>query len=96
MKVVYKYEVSPERGKSVELPADARIIHVGEQGDILMLWAEHGWPDANTSHVTRHFDVFGTGQPIPEDARHLGTFFDGPFVWHVYETRYVAPTTVDL
>jgi hypothetical protein len=86
MKVVYKYAVSPHNGKAVELPRPAKIVKVGMQGDTLMLWAEHGVPDANTSHVTRHFDVFGTGHPIPEDAVHVGTFFDGPFVWHVYET----------
>lgn len=95
MKVVYKYEVPPST-RLVELPRDSRIVHVGEQLDLLMLWVEHGVPNDNTTYTSRHFDVFGTGGFIPEDSRHVGTFFDGPFVWHVYETQYVAPTQVLL
>ena len=85
MKVVYKYEIPNDRGHVVKLPADARVVQVGMQDDRLMLWAEHGWPDANTSHVARYFDVFGTGHPIPFESEYVGTFFDGPYVFHVYE-----------
>jgi hypothetical protein len=85
MKVVYKYPVHPET-KSAVLPADARLVQVGMQGDTLMLWAEHSGYPGDDMRVVRHFDVFGTGQPIPDDATHIGTFFDGPFVWHVFET----------
>lgn len=96
MKVIYKYTVPNERGTAIELPVDSQVVHVGLQRGDLMLWIEHGAVDANTRRAPRHFDVFGTGHEIPDDSRYVGTFFDGPFVFHVYETQYVAPTQVPL
>ncbi len=85
MKVIFKYEILG-RGTPVVMPADAKIVHVGQQDDRLMIWAEHICPDENTTALSRIFDVFGTGQSIPDTAEYLGTFFDSPFVWHLYET----------
>lgn len=53
-------------------------------------WAEHtdGAPPAK-----RTFRVFGTGQPLPEDARWVGTCArtDGGLVWHLYEIGWGQP-----
>ena len=48
------------------------------------------WVDGNTVRTVRHFEVYGTGQPIPLHTEHVGTFFDGPFVWHVYEIKVAS------
>jgi hypothetical protein len=89
MKVVYKYEIAPDK-RSAEMPLDSKILKVDMQGDALMLWVEHGWVDGNTVRTVRHFEVYGTGQPIPLHTEHVGTFFDGPFVWHVYEIKVAS------
>lgn len=48
----------------------------------MFMWVEYqpGWPsDART------FEVFGTGQPIPDECQHVRTALVRPFVWHLYE-----------
>lgn len=47
------------------------------------------WAEMNTSHAARvrHFQVFGTGQPLPHDAQYIATCPRHPssVVWHLYE-----------
>ena len=61
-------------------------LHVanGSTLDEVEFWAEHvsGAPE-----VARAFQVFGTGHPLPEGARYVGTCprtREG-IVWHLYE-----------
>lgn len=47
-------------------------------------WSEH---DENASTMTRSFQVFGTGHPLPPGASFVGTAprtAEG-LVWHLYE-----------
>lgn len=61
-------------------------VHVagGQTLDEVEFWAEHvsGAPE-----VARAFQVFGTGHPLPRDARYAGTCPRTPegIVWHLYE-----------
>lgn len=82
-KVVYKYPLGMGPN-TVALPKNAKIVHIGMQEGFPMMWVEH--PHEWESYEKRFFEIFGTGNPIPEDAEHISTFFDPPFVWHVYET----------
>jgi hypothetical protein len=56
----------------------------GNLGHVVEFWAEStkGAPE-----VKRAFQVFGTGQPLPDDARWVGTCPRSPdgLVWHLYE-----------
>lgn len=47
-------------------------------------WCEH---DENASTMTREFQVFGTGHPLPPNAMFVGTAPRTPdgLVWHLYE-----------
>jgi hypothetical protein len=47
-------------------------------------WAEH---TEGASQGKRTFQVFGTGHPLPDDARWIGTCArtEGGLVWHLYE-----------
>lgn len=46
-------------------------------------WAEH---TNDTPPVNRTFQVFGTGQPLPENAQWIGTCGRvSGLVWHLYE-----------
>jgi hypothetical protein len=65
----------------VDMPVDARVLHVHAQGNDICLWA-HVSPDAPL--VTRHFTVTGTGHPTPR-GEYVGTAHTPPDVWHVWE-----------
>ncbi len=82
MRTVYKYPILME-GSTLVLPDDAVVVHVGMQ-NLVTIWVEL---DKEAPVTPRHFAVFGTGHQIPDGWSHCGTFFDGPFVWHVYEQR---------
>lgn len=62
------------------------VLHVDcRQPDLVEVWALHtGGPG-----LPRVFRVFGTGQPVPPVARHVGTALaaDGVLVWHLFEHR---------
>jgi hypothetical protein len=75
--------VAASRGRpgNIEQPAATGTggIHVVE------FWAEHN-PDEHDERP-RTFQVFGTGQPLPDDAHWVGTCDRTPdgLVWHLYE-----------
>ena len=78
-RVVYKYTASDT---TITVPKNTNIIHAGLQDDKLCIWAEVNPEELNDTRVT--VDIVGTGHPIPSGTIHVGTFFQGPFVWHVY------------
>lgn len=84
MKTVYKYALTPERPCIVQMPYQARVVHVGEQADAPVLWAE---VDTDLPIKSRHFYVFGTGHEIPARLllQHVGTVQIDSLVWHVFE-----------
>ena len=102
-RAVYRYPVHLNDDlQSIDMPNDARIVHVGIKGDdpdTVNLWAEvrideNNMIRAGAKTETRSFRVFGTGHPIqnPTDGRkyeYVGTaIMDNPsFVWHVYELK---------
>lgn len=75
---IFKYEVSVE----IEMPVGATILSVQMQGGTAQLWALVD-PYAGTER--RRFAVIGTGWDIPDHHVYLGTWQDGPFVWHLFE-----------
>jgi hypothetical protein len=79
MKMIYKYQIG-----TVQIPKGAKILTANRQGDDVVLWAE---VDTTTDREHRTFRVFGTGFEIPEGSTYINTFFDGPFVWHLYEVQ---------
>jgi hypothetical protein len=66
------------------------IAHVGcQQGpETVQVWTEQS-DDHPTRWPARTVRVFGTGQPLPDGARHLGSVVSagGALVWHVYEVQ---------
>lgn len=87
---IYKYEVpllTLEGGAiEIELPRDARIVHVdAQERDAVTFWAE---VDDNQPRVVRKFTLVGTGHFYPDaGVQHVGTALmdDGRFVWHLLE-----------
>ncbi len=83
-KTIYKYLLANSPGpQTIRLPKNARVLHVGSQDEILMLWC---MVDPNNASVTRRFEVFATGQKVDSvGLNYLGTTQVQPFVWHIFE-----------
>jgi hypothetical protein len=78
----------------VEMPKGARVLSVQAQDNEIFLWAE---VTPTEKDVTRYFDVFPTGAPLPERPGqiYLGTVLlhGGKLVFHVYENLHGRPQT---
>ena len=81
MQEVWKFPLPMHGSAEVLMPVDARVIHVGVQGNRICLWALVS-PDAEKT--VRQFRVVGTGWPMTKVGRHLGTVITGTYVWHVF------------
>ena len=80
MRTVWKFPLNFGMTE-IEVGADARVVHVGlDPQDAPRVWVEHTHPGPRT---TMRLSMVGTGYPV--EGTHVGTFFDGPFVWHVYK-----------
>jgi hypothetical protein len=86
---VYKYPLtgSDECHLSATVPAGAKIIHVGMQGNVFVIWCIVQ-PDTAVMEDL-YFTVVGTGFDVPPDGVHVGTVFHGPFVWHLFQEELV-------
>lgn len=80
---IYKYPFKIEDAPQVELPCGHQILHVGlDPGGKPCLWALVS-PDANTRMVQLYIVPTGGEEPA-QASKHLGSFVQGPFVWHVF------------
>jgi hypothetical protein len=83
MSRMLKYRISANQDQttiSIRAGADIRAVGVQLPREVC-LWAEV--PD-DTPVQARTFTIIGTGDDVPAGA-YVGTVFDGPFVWHIYE-----------
>lgn len=84
MKTIWKYTLDRVDLRWLEMPVGAKILHVAMQNGEVTIWAV---VLPNAEREKRAFRVVGTGNPFPDADKwaHIGTVFDGPFVWHVFE-----------
>lgn len=82
MQTVFKYDIPHEDECQIDMPAGAELLSVGCQIDGLKLWAR---VDPRAPFETRVFKLRGTGHEIEESCAYVGTMFEGPFVWHLFE-----------
>lgn len=80
---VWKFALQMEC--TISMPLGSKVLHVHEQDGGVYVWAE-----VNPSQVMvdRHFRIYGTGHPMPDNAgAYLGTVHlsGGALVFHVYE-----------
>ena len=63
------------------------FLSVDMQDRQLCLWAQ---VDTEAELVEMQLEVYGTGHEILDHGMsvYIGTAFDGPFVWHVFERLY--------
>lgn len=79
MKSVYKYPLTFGVNK---VALRGGFVHFGIQAGVPTLWAEH---DDDEDEHNCEFEIVGTGYPISGITCYVGTAFDGPFVWHLYQ-----------
>lgn len=83
MKTIYKYPIQITDEQEITMPIGAEVIHAGlDPQGMPCLWAkvESDNPTEDVSVL-----VVGTGNPIMfHTERHVGSFVQGPFVWHVF------------
>lgn len=85
---IWKFPVALASESTVTMPAGAIPLHFGAQAGQPMIWALV-WPGNPTEE--RQFRLFGTGHPIDlKGLAYIGTCFQGPFVWHLFEHRPLA------
>lgn len=81
MKTIWKFEMRAPVCQ-IDMPAGAQVVRVGRQGAAICLWAI---VESDNAPQKRLFATVGTGRPIPHEGHYLGTWDDGPFVWHLFE-----------
>ena len=83
MRTIYKYPIEITDSQEIEMPISAEPIHAGlDPQGTPCVWAKVR-TDNKKDSVTIY--VVGTGNPIPRMARkHIGSFNQGPFVWHIF------------
>ncbi len=66
----------------VIMPKGAIIRYFGLQHGEPTLWVE---VDPDAEQEGRQFRQIGTGHLFEVGSLYIGTWFEGPFVWHLYE-----------
>jgi hypothetical protein len=84
MRKVFKYPIEGTDMQTVICQCPLRVIHAGlDPQGTACIWVEVNTVFRSMAPVT--IWIVGTGSPIPAQAvRHIGSFNQGPFVWHVY------------
>lgn len=82
MKIVHRADLAFSDRQEILLPKEFEVIAVGlSPNGHPSLWAEVD-PEDEVGLVTLR--VIGTGDELPDKRKHLGSFANGPFMWHVY------------
>jgi hypothetical protein len=84
VRAVHRYEV-PVDDEAHDIELSGPIVHVDcRNPDRVEIWAVAGEHEP----MVRTFQVFGAGQPLPDNAAHIGTALagrGGALVWHLFE-----------
>lgn len=82
MKKIYKFTLEINHEQEIEIPDDGEILSVQMQHGEPQIWVLVN-PENFT--VKRRFRIFGTGHDVTGELKFIGTFQNGPFVWHLFE-----------
>lgn len=84
MTTIWKYPLMPTEEQVIDMPGNARILYVDNQGEFVTLWAMVE-PDAASE--PRKFRIVGTGHDADPDLPYIGScqLHKGSLVWHVFE-----------
>jgi hypothetical protein len=82
MKQIWKFKVMGV----IEMPKGAEILTVKVQDlNNVCIWTK---VDPEMETESRMFVVIGTGHSFDDtNKEYIGTYLDGPFVWHLFEIK---------
>lgn len=83
MRTIWKFPLPLSDEFTLTAPRDAIPRRV-ENG---YLWAE---VNTDNPSQTYRFATVGTGHPAPPHGIYRGTWFQGQFVWHLYELPFTG------
>ena len=77
----FPFEVTDEQ--EIKMPIGAQILSVQMQGDKPCIWV---LVDTTAQKENRTVQVFGTGNPVSNEGKYIGTFqmCDGARVFHTF------------
>ena len=84
MTTIWKYELEITDRQDIKMPGEAKILSAGlDPSGVPCVWAM-----VQPGAIERRFSVHivGTGNPAENAVgeRFVGSFVQGPFVWHVF------------
>ena len=82
MKTIYKYPLTLS-DNPISMIKGAEILTVKLQNGTPTLWALVD--EDEYLQESRLIVIRGTGHTIEDNAKHITTYMDDPFVWHVFE-----------
>ncbi len=90
--VVWKFAIPLGEVTHLMLPRDAEVVYVGQGHpgsesikEFSYVWIEASFKETPEDQWREYlFAIFVTGEVIPPQWEYAGTFFDGPYVGHVY------------
>lgn len=83
MKRVYKYPFAiQDAPQAIETPGDGTLMHVGlDPGGAPCVWL---LVDPEAPPTTTYIVILGTGHAAMDHWQPIGSFNQGPFMWHVF------------
>lgn len=83
---VYKYQFTVNDDVEIDMPQGAKILLVECQDGEPCIWAQ---VDPTNANQRRYFRAYGTGHPIDwtQSPKHVASFQQPPYVWHLYEVQ---------
>jgi len=84
---IYKYPLHQlmSYGKQVvETRRGAMVVLVDQQQHVPTVWMEVSLIEPEERRL---FVLYGTGQLIDDNDIPVGSYIDGDFVWHIYESN---------
>lgn len=86
MRVIHKFAIRPfgSGPQTITVSPDAHAVRFAQQRNELCVWIDYDTAELSHKWVVQ---IFGTGNEIPEDAVHLGSYESGAYIWHLYALR---------
>lgn len=84
---IWKWILEIADRQTIPMPAGAKILSVQTQSGDCSMWA---LCDETANLKERHFAIYGTGNPMPDEpGEYVGTFLlvSGSLVIHVFEVQ---------
>lgn len=88
MRTIHKFEIVGNGRFQLPLPDRYRILHIDVQGNTPFMWVEL---ETNDTPQWNTFIIRGTGWDVESSINddeftwHVGTWLQGPWVWHLYQ-----------